>query len=75
MGSKPATPANPLTSTLVGQLVWLYKRIHTTGGLMRICGLSAANHEVLRICRLDGRLPEYATRSAAVMGDHPCQPR
>jgi anti-anti-sigma factor len=61
----------PLTSTLIGQLVWLQKRIHTEGGLLRICGLSPQNHDVLHICRLDGHLPEYPDRASAVMTTRP----
>jgi anti-anti-sigma factor len=67
---------NFLGSYLVGQLVWLHKRICTHGGLMRICGLSPANQEVLHICRLDGRFPQYHDRTEAIMGDYrPGQPR
>jgi anti-anti-sigma factor len=57
-----------LRTAVIGQLVRLYKRIHTRGGLMRVCGLSADNRDVLRHCRLDSWLPQYANRSDAVMG-------
>jgi anti-anti-sigma factor len=67
---------NFLGSYLIGQLVWLHKRICTQGGLMRICGLSPANREVLHICRLDDRFPDYMDRTAAIMGNfRPTQPR
>jgi anti-anti-sigma factor len=65
-----------LDSYLVGQLVWLYKRIHTHDGIMRLCELSAANEEVLHACRLDGHFPQYRTREEAVMcQSQPRQPR
>ena len=64
-----------LHSYLVGQLVWLHKRIHTHGGIMRISGLSSANQEVLRICQLDSRFPQYPNRGDAVMGHRPTKPR
>lgn len=64
-----------LDSELIGQLVWLYKRIHTHDGLMRVCELSDHNEETLSSCRLDGRLPSYPTREDAVMGHSPKQPR
>ena len=62
-------------SHFIGQLVWLYKRIHGQGGVMRICGMSASTWDVLRVSRLDERFPYYADREAAVMGIRPMQPR
>jgi len=65
-----------LTSHLIGQLVFLQKRLHSHDGILRICGLSAANQEVIELCRLGGFLPCYRDREAAVMGHwHPAQPR
>lgn len=64
-----------LHSYLIGQLVWLHKRIVSHGGLMRISGLSAPNQDVLRICQLDSRFPQYSSREDAVMGYRPTQPR
>ncbi len=64
-----------LNSCLIGQLVRLYKRVGTQGGLMRICGLSTANRRVLDLCRLSGRLPCYDNRTEAVMATRPAQPR
>jgi anti-anti-sigma factor len=67
---------NYLGSYLIGQLVWLHKRIHTHGGLMRVCGLSQQNREVLHICRLDERFPDYHDRNDAIMGAfRPTAPR
>src|SRR5262245_6402346 len=65
-----------LHSTLIAQMVLLSKRVHSHGGLMRLCGLSSVNQEVIHVCRLDGCLPNYDSRSDAVMGTHrPLQPR
>lgn len=64
-----------LRSALIGEIVRLHKRIHAHGGMMRVCGLSDSNREVLRMCRLDGRFPAYDSRTDAVMGVRPGQPR
>ena len=57
-----------LTSRLVGQLVQLHRRIDEHGGVMRLCGLSPHNRQVLRTCRLDHRFMPYEDRQEAVMG-------
>ena len=64
-----------LHSYLVGQLVLLHKRISTHGGVMRVCGLSPGNQQVLHLCRLEGRFPHYEDREHAVLGQRPQQPR
>ncbi|MCC7084664.1 MAG: STAS domain-containing protein [Pirellulales bacterium] len=64
-----------IQSYLIAQLVLLGKRIHSHGGLLRLCGLSTANQEVIRLCRLDGCLPYFGNRGDAVMGHRPMQPR
>jgi anti-anti-sigma regulatory factor len=64
-----------LRSSLIGQLVLLSKRVHSQGGILRLCGLSPANQEVLRTCRLQAALPSYWNRGDAVMGHRPLQPR
>jgi anti-anti-sigma factor len=64
-----------LRSWMVGELVKLHKRLASQGGMMRICGLSEANADVLRTCRLGDRFPAYRTRTDAVMGHRPSQPR
>lgn len=65
-----------LDSHLVGQLVWLHKRVHTHDGLMRICELSEHSEDVLHACRLDSHFPVYRNREDAVMGHaHPRHPR
>ena len=65
-----------LTSRLIAQLVQLHRKIEEHGGVLRVCGLSAQNREVLHTCRLDDRLTPYEDRQAAVMGyPYPRQPR
>jgi len=64
-----------LRSWMVGQLVRLQKRVTTQGGMLRVCGLSAASEDVLRISRLDERFPAYRNRTDAVMGYRPAKPR
>jgi len=64
-----------LPSYLISQLLLLLKRLHGRGGLLRLCGLSPENSEVLSIVGLRDRFPEYPDRSAAVMGHLPHQPR
>ncbi len=64
-----------LRSHLIGELVRLHKRIYTAGGVMRLCGLSDNNQEVLRSSRLAERFPQYANREEAVMGYRPSKPR
>jgi anti-anti-sigma regulatory factor len=64
-----------LRSYMVGQLIMLAKRVHSHGGVLRICGLSDVNEEVLRCCQLAGQLPNYRDRGDAVMCSRPSQPR
>lgn len=60
-----------LSSLLLGQLIQLHKRIQSRGGVMRVCGLSPLNQEVLRMSRLGSRLPFFANRRDAVHGHRP----
>jgi anti-anti-sigma factor len=65
-----------LTSRLIAQLVQLHRRIEEHSGVMRLCGLSPQNREILHTCRLDERLAPYEDRQAAVMArEYPRQPR
>lgn len=64
-----------LQSYLVGQLVLLHRRACNTGGIVRLCGLSQANREVLHSLRLDNRFPYFTDREEAVLGYLPTQPR
>jgi len=59
-----------LSSRLIGQLVLLYKRVSSRGGVMRLSGLSPENQEVLRLCRLDERFASYHNREEAVLGGY-----
>jgi anti-anti-sigma factor len=64
-----------LRSWLVGELVRLHKRVSAAGGMLRLCGLSPTNQDVLRISRLDDHFPAYGNRTDAVMGYRPTKPR
>lgn len=64
-----------LRSAMLSELVKLHKRVHSTGGLMRLCHLSESNQQVLQLSRLGGHFPAYATREEAVMGHRPGNPR
>jgi len=64
-----------LRSSLIGQLVLLYKRIHLKGGMLRICGLTEQQRQVLRTTRLDDRFPCYNTREEALMGAFSHRPK
>jgi len=65
-----------LTSRLIAQLVQLQRRIEEHSGVMRLCGLSQENCEVLHACRLNDRFVLCEDRQAADMGrERPRQPR
>lgn len=64
-----------LHTYLLGQLVLLQRRIREHDGMMRLCGLSSFNEEVLRVHRLDVRLPAYNDVEEAIMGVTPRKPR
>ncbi len=61
-----------LDSSLIGQLLELYRWIEEHGGVMRVCGLSPYNRQVLHSCRLDQQLLPYRDCREAVMGS-PCR--
>jgi len=63
-----------LRSCLIAQLILLRAKIRKHKGILRLCGLSEHNKEVLHTCHLDSRLPHYANRVEAVMGC-PSKPR
>ncbi len=65
-----------LNSPLIGQLIDLHRRFKKHDGVLRLCGLSPHNRQVLHTCRLDERLMPYGDRKEAVMGGpHPVRPR
>ena len=45
------------------------------GGVLRLSGVSDDNQQLLRSCRLDGLFPQFRSRSQAVLGRRPLQPR
>jgi anti-anti-sigma regulatory factor len=57
-----------LSRKMIGELLWLYRRIEEHDGVLRLCGLSARNRELLNACRMGDRLPPYEDRQEAVMG-------
>ena len=64
-----------LTSELIRELVTLQERIESHGGMMRLCGLSPGNQQILADCPFAERLATYGDREEAVMGSRPKQPR
>jgi anti-anti-sigma regulatory factor len=65
-----------LNSYLVGQLIQLHRWIEERDGVMRVCGLSPYNRQVLHASHLDDRLLPYGDRQEAVMGGpHTARPR
>jgi anti-anti-sigma regulatory factor len=64
-----------LPSSLIGQLVLLHKRMHTQGGVLRLCGLPPAQQQAISSSRLEERFPHYSNREEAVWGHRPTQPR
>jgi len=56
-----------IDSRLIAQLVWLNNLLLRHQGVLRLCGLSEENKEVIKSCRLGGTLCEYASRMEAVM--------
>lgn len=68
--------ASLLSSTLIGQLLSVERKLHEHGGTLRLCGLSEHNQQSLKQCRLDARLPHFLDRTQAVLGRwRPLQPR
>ena len=68
------------TSAMIAQLLLLHRRIRAQRGMLRLVGLSPANQELLRQCRVDGFFPHFVDRSQAVLGgssaaELPRQPR
>lgn len=65
----------PLTSGVLEQLVLLRRKIRERGGVLRLCGLSCENRDMLADCGLCVDLPHYADRETAVMASRPRLPR
>jgi anti-anti-sigma factor len=64
-----------LDSALLAQLIGLHRRLQKEGGVLRLCGLSDSNQEMLKACRLDGVFPQFRNRSQAVLAHRPARPR
>ena len=70
-----------LRSTIISQLIMLYRIIHQHEGVIRLSGLSENNKKVLQTCSLLDMLPVYRDRFEAVMGhealhaESPAKPR
>ena len=65
-----------LNSYLIGQLMQLCRWIEEHDGVLRLCGLSPYNCQVLHTSRLDEQLLPYQDRREAVTGcSRPRQPR
>jgi len=64
-----------LTSRLIEELMVLRRRVEQHNGIMRVCGLSPYNCEVLHACRLEEQLPAYQDRREAVIGQMCRRPR
>lgn len=55
-----------LSSSLMGELVRLYKRIANRQGAMRLCGLRPECESALHVCRLDEVLYAAPNRDMAI---------
>ena len=64
-----------LDDMLIDQLLDLHQRVSERGGVVRICGLSPRNREVLIERRLNNRFVPYEDREEAVLGSAPRHPR
>lgn len=64
-----------LDRKLLGQLLALQRKVCHHRGLMRICGLSATNQQMLERAGLGDRFPSYCDIEEAVMGSWPRMPR
>jgi len=64
-----------LSSSMMGQLVMLQKRVLQHGGALRLCGLSPQCQQALHLCRLDQVMPNYRNREDAVLGCGRTKPR
>ncbi len=64
-----------LRSWVIGELIKLHQQVSARDGVMRLCGLSDSNQQILEVMRLEDRFPQYRNRSDSVMGHRPRQPR
>jgi anti-sigma B factor antagonist len=55
-----------LDSTGVGEIVGAYTRVLRSGGMLKLCCVSARTEELLRAANIDSVVHWFATESAAV---------
>lgn len=55
-----------LSSSVMGELVRLHKRLAVSGGLLHLCNLRPECREALHITRLDRVLPTFDSRDEAL---------
>lgn len=55
-----------LSSSLIGELVRLCKRLGQVDGALRLCGLRPECREAIRVCQLQEVLPSEPTRDEAM---------
>lgn len=64
-----------LRRATLDQLVALSNQICQRDGMLRICGLSERNREMLQASRECERMPHYVSREAAIMRSQPLSTR
>ena len=65
-----------LDAQLANELIRLEARMHGHNGMLRVCGLSESNRQILRKRDPERRLHLFADREEAVLGrSRPCHPR
>ena len=64
-----------LRGDVLGELVNLSRKICERDGMLRICGLSESNRQLLDASRVAQPVAHYASREAALMRYRPLQPR
>ena len=64
-----------LSSSLMGQLVMLQKRVLQHDGALRLCGLNLSCQQALHLCRLDQIMPNFPTPESAVRAYACTKPR
>ncbi len=57
-----------LTSSVLGLLIRLSKKIYESGGVLRLCGIQPKIYEIFKITRLDKVFDIYPTRQEALEG-------
>jgi anti-sigma B factor antagonist len=55
------------SSSVVALLAWLYLRIDTAGGVLRLCGVEPVLFDMLRLCHLDRVVEVYANETVALL--------